>query len=417
MEITQQDQGDRTLLEVQGRLDGSWADHLADRLSEVVRSGRHRIRLDLSRTTFLSSAGIRVLLIYFKQLKTLQGGLEVWQPSEMVREVLELSGLQALFSGMLVLPAAIAPAAVDQVAEFDRPKSFVQLFGLAPKATLTCTSLGDPALLAGGRFRESDCSSLTLKPDMFALGLGALGSGFIDCRDRFGEVVGAAGAIATQPGDGGHNPDYSVAAGAFLPEAKMLYGLSCRGSFAYLARFEIKPEARSISLTDIVDGALEASRSSCIGIVMVAETLGLVGASLRRSPVAGNGDPSSMFRHPAVRDWLSFTAERAYPQATSLVVGVAARDQSMLPAAFVRPVAPGGPTLGHFHAAPFTYAPLAKGKLELQTSVGDLFLHSRLQSVLHLLGDDRGIGGIGQSEFVRGACWFGPIERVEKERG
>jgi anti-anti-sigma factor len=417
MEITQQDQGDRILVEVQGRLDGSWADHLADRLSEVVRSGRHHIRLDLSRTTFLSSAGIRVLLIYFKQLKNLQGGLEVWQPSEMVREVLELSGLQSLLTGTLAIPVAPIPTTVEQVSEFERPKSFVQLFGLSPKATLTCTSLGDPALLAAGAFQEKDCRGLTLRADMFALGLGALGSSFSDCRDRFGEFVGAAGAIACLPGDGGNAPDYSIAAGAFLPEVKMLYGLSCRGSFAYLARFEIKPEARSISLTDIVDGALEASRSSRIGMVMVAETLGLVGASLRRSPAAGNGNSSSMFRHPSVREWLSFTAERAYPQATSLVVGIASRDESGLPAALVRPLAPGGPTLGHFHAAPFTYAPLARGKLELQSSVSELFQHSRLQSVLHLLGDDRGIGGIGQSEFVRGACWFGPIERLENERG
>src|SRR4051794_40714336 len=192
MEITQQDQGDRILLEVQGRLDGTWADHLADRLSEVVRSGKHQVRLDLSRTTFLSSAGIRVLLIYFKQLKALQGGLEVWQPSEMVREVLELSGLQALLTGTLFLPATKAPEAAEQISEFDRPKSFVQLFGLAPKATLACTSIGNPTLLTGGGFQERDCGSLTVKPDMFALGLGALGSSFSDCRDRFGEFVGAA---------------------------------------------------------------------------------------------------------------------------------------------------------------------------------------------------------------------------------
>lgn len=417
MEITQQDQGERILLEVQGRLDGTWADHLADRLSEVVRSGQHNVRLDLSRTTFLSSAGIRVLLIYFKQLKALQGGLEVWQPSEMVREVLELSGLQSLLTGSLFLTVAKPPEIAEQVSEYERPKSFVQLFGLAPKATLTCTSFGKPGLLGGGQFQETDCRSLTLKPEMFALGLGALGSSFQDCRDRFGEFVGAAGALACLPGDGGNAPDYSIAAGAFLPEVKALYGLSFRGSFAYLARFEIKPEARSISLTDIVDGALEASRSTRIGLVLVAETLGLVGASLRRSPVGGKGDLGSMFRHPHVRDWLSFTSERAYPQATSLVVGVAAKDAAGLPAAFVRPLAPGGPTVGHFHAAPFTYAPLARGKLDLQTSVNDLFQHSRLQSVLHLLGDDRGIGGAGQSEFVRGACWFGPIDSIENERG
>ena len=96
-----------------GDLDGTWADdHLADRLSEVVRSGKHHVHLDLSRTTFLSSAGIRVLLIYFKRLKALQGGL-VWQPSEMVREVLEPVGPAALLTGTLFLPTAMPGGGTD----------------------------------------------------------------------------------------------------------------------------------------------------------------------------------------------------------------------------------------------------------------------------------------------------------------
>ena len=35
-----------------------------------------------------------------------------------------------------------------------------------------------------------------------------------------------------------------------------------------------------------------------------------------------------------------------------------------------------------------------------------------LQAVLHLLHDDREITGGGESEFVRGACWVGPIANV-----
>jgi hypothetical protein len=32
-----------------------------------------------------------------------------------------------------------------------------------------------------------------------------------------------------------------------------------------------------------------------------------------------------------------------------------------------------------------------------------------LQTLLHLLADDRQFEGVGQSEFMRGACWMGPI--------
>ena len=44
-----------------------------------------------------------------------------------------------------------------------------------------------------------------------------------------------------------------------------------------------------------------------------------------------------------------------------------------------------------------------------------LFETQELQTVLHLLGDDREIGGAGQSEFTRGACWLAPISKTERK--
>jgi len=38
-----------------------------------------------------------------------------------------------------------------------------------------------------------------------------------------------------------------------------------------------------------------------------------------------------------------------------------------------------------------------------------------VQSVLHLLNDDRQIVGGGQSAFVRGACWISPITEISSE--
>jgi hypothetical protein len=43
--------------------------------------------------------------------------------------------------------------------------------------------------------------------------------------------------------------------------------------------------------------------------------------------------------------------------------------------------------------------------------VTTLFQDEELQGVLHLLPDDRGAGG-RESEFVRGACWIGPVGEV-----
>ena len=38
-----------------------------------------------------------------------------------------------------------------------------------------------------------------------------------------------------------------------------------------------------------------------------------------------------------------------------------------------------------------------------------LFEDQPVQGVLHLLNDDRPVVGIGQSEFTRGATWFGAV--------
>ena len=45
---------------------------------------------------------------------------------------------------------------------------------------------------------------------------------------------------------------------------------------------------------------------------------------------------------------------------------------------------------------------------ELEQTVANLFETESLLGVLHLLNDTREVVGIGQSEFIRGACWAGP---------
>jgi hypothetical protein len=73
----------------------------------------------------------------------------------------------------------------------------------------------------------------------------------------------------------------------------------------------------------------------------------------------------------------------------------------------LRPMGPG--CAGHLHAAAFRFRPIRKGAIDLSETVSGLFEPDQLLGVLHLLHDDRGIGGAGESEFVRGACWVGPI--------
>jgi hypothetical protein len=72
-------------------------------------------------------------------------------------------------------------------------------------------------------------------------------------------------------------------------------------------------------------------------------------------------------------------------------------------------LAPNAGAHGHFHAALFPYRPVQRGELRLEQAVGGLLEGGSMQTLLHLLADDRPFEGVGQSELMRGACWIGPI--------
>jgi hypothetical protein len=198
-----------------------------------------------------------------------------------------------------------------------------------------------------------------------------------------------------------------VSSGQLVPEMNVLYGLHCEGGFTHLMRFETSSAEGPISLAELVRNALEISRAAAIGMVMVVESAGLVGAALRRSPAATAGMNDAPFKYPEVRSWLSFSTERLYPRSLALISGVATSSRFEPLAPFLRPLGTDAGPLGHFHAAAFSYRPLQKGSIDLKNTVSTLFEKETLQGVLHLLTDARLAAGPQQSEFVRGACWIG----------
>src|SRR5262245_25866676 len=99
MEITAHTLDGRHRLHLRGRLDASWADYVANAIESAVRAGQHHIDLHFGAVDYISSAGIRVLLKYYKQLNAVRGALRVVEPIAPVLAVLELSGIASLLAG------------------------------------------------------------------------------------------------------------------------------------------------------------------------------------------------------------------------------------------------------------------------------------------------------------------------------
>ncbi|MGH9675448.1 MAG: STAS domain-containing protein, partial [Bryobacteraceae bacterium] len=289
MEISSQPVEDFLEVKAKGRLDGYWADHLTQALEEIMRQGHDRIRMNLSEVSYVSSLGIRVLVVFYKKLSAINGAFVVSEPSLNVRRVLDMVGLRATL--MAEAPAAAAGPTIASAREIEKPASRFKVFSIDGALTsMQCRSIGSPAPLDGCRFTEPDCHSVQFPDTTIAIGLGAFGHGFEECRGRFGEFLAVAGAAAYLPSDGSNVPDFLLAEGDFVPELQVLYGACCEGSFTWLARFDTKPDAASVGLTEVADACLEISGAAYAAVVMIAESAGLAGAALRRSPTAGGAE-------------------------------------------------------------------------------------------------------------------------------
>jgi anti-anti-sigma factor len=432
MEITRTEAGERVELKLKGRLDAIWSDHVGRALADCVRAGQHFLALDMADVDFLSSAGIRILVIYTKQLKAIHGRLTIVNASEIVSNVLQLAGLGSLLDAEETA-APVAPRAVERGAtpvKLALPGATAEVYDLDLHATLKLEYRGEPeAWLAGGESLAAR-STVEFPVQAMGLGLGALGAGEASADDRLGEFLAAGGAALCQPADGTHKPDYLLLQGSLTPAVQIAYGLVARGGFRHLLRFDKGTQPTSVPLSVVVQACLDCVGGGAVGLVMVAETAALIGAALQKTPDQGtapltpgpspargegsNGTASSrgtsIFSFPAVRDWLSFTAEAALANTTSLVVGVAADTQHAAGLRLLKPMLRSGTLHGHFHAAAFPYRPLRKGRVELPATVGPLFENEQVLSLLHLLNDWRPGNGAGESRFLRGACWCAPLE-------
>ncbi len=401
MEITRREHAGFVELALEGRLDGYWAQHIAESIDEVIGHGHHRVRLNFSGVSFLSSAGMRVLIQAYQQLAAVGGWLTVTEPGTGVLQVLEMAGLAMLLAQPSV--AASPEIALEVISREIEGASFEFYPGAA--GSLHCRAVGAPGGLTGSAVAANDSRVVDVCSSGLVLGIGAFGSSFDGCRDCLGEFIGVSGAVACQPTDVTNFPDYMIASGSYIPHVVTLSGLTCDGRFGPTIRFE--GSSLPVSLSRVLDACIPEAGD--FGVVMVVESAGLIGAALKKSPASAVPEDGSMFQHPEVRRWLSFSPQRAYPRSLAVIAGVASRSPGPQLASWLRPIAQTIPMHAHLHAAAFGYRPLQKGNIEINAAVRGLFETGGLQGVMHLLTDDREITGGGESEFRRGACWVAPI--------
>ena len=91
-----------------GRLDNSGAEQIKTHFSEITAARPALIVVDLAEVPFLSSIGIRLLLVNAKALKQQGGRMVIARPQPMVQEVLEIVGMNSMIPVHTDLDSACA---------------------------------------------------------------------------------------------------------------------------------------------------------------------------------------------------------------------------------------------------------------------------------------------------------------------
>ena len=88
-----------------------------------------------------------------------------------------------------------------------------------------------------------------------------------------------------------------LAAGISNPQIEVLYGILYAGDFQRVVHFERKDAGSDAKLGEIIEGCHEIAEAEALGIVMIAESAGLIGTALRRSPALRDSE-TALFAFP-----------------------------------------------------------------------------------------------------------------------
>lgn len=96
MEIAVSEAGEVKVIRIEGKLDTKTSPDAQALLTELIEQGATKIVVNFEKLVYISSAGLRVLLATAKQLKHNSGELRVCSLNEVVQEVFEISGFNAI---------------------------------------------------------------------------------------------------------------------------------------------------------------------------------------------------------------------------------------------------------------------------------------------------------------------------------
>ena len=122
MHVSQERYGDALVLTPIGRVDNSTTDRLKSGLDAYIassRAGGNRLVLDFSKVDYISSVGLRILMLAGKEIREQGGSIVLAALQPVVREIFEISRFNLVFQCFGSVREALTKVSPTAVAAYD----------------------------------------------------------------------------------------------------------------------------------------------------------------------------------------------------------------------------------------------------------------------------------------------------------
>ena len=107
MEINTRTENEIHIVEIIGNLDTNTSPEAEQQFKLMMDNGAMKIIVDFEKLEYISSAGLRVLLVASKRMKTEDGKIRICNLNETVQEVFDISGFSTILSVYTSLELAL----------------------------------------------------------------------------------------------------------------------------------------------------------------------------------------------------------------------------------------------------------------------------------------------------------------------
>jgi anti-sigma B factor antagonist len=98
MEIIKEKNGDISILKITGKLDSVNSPEFENELIDLINNGDNKIIIDFSKLIYISSAGLRVILLGAKKIKVIDGKIAITSLNKNIKEVFDITGFTDIFN-------------------------------------------------------------------------------------------------------------------------------------------------------------------------------------------------------------------------------------------------------------------------------------------------------------------------------